>query len=153
MLTGYDSPPLHTLYLDRPLKGALLMQTLARVNRTLRGKEDGLLVAYAPLAENLHKALAEYTSEDQTTKPMGRDLSEGVALTRELIAQIDTLLVGYDWRRAYSDRKSRRDKSAYAFVVKHTVNYLRDPRTPGNVVPRVPERSVGAAVDLGFVLA
>jgi len=66
---------------------------------------------------------------------MGRDLSEGVALTRELIAQIDTLLVGYDWRRAYSDRKSRRDKSAYAFVVKHTVNYLRDPRTPGNVVP------------------
>jgi len=135
MLTGYDSPPLHTLYLDRPLKGALLMQTLARVNRTLRGKEDGLLVAYAPLAENLHKALAEYTSEDQTTKPMGRDLSEGVALTRELIAQIDTLLVGYDWRRAYSDRKSRRDKSAYAFVVKHTVNYLRDPRTPGNVVP------------------
>ena len=53
MLTGYDSPPLHTLYLDRPLKGALLMQTLARVNRTFRGKEDGLLVGYAPLAENL----------------------------------------------------------------------------------------------------
>ena len=49
MLTGYDSPPLHTLYLDRPLKGALLMQTLARVNRTFRGKQDGLLVAYAPL--------------------------------------------------------------------------------------------------------
>ena len=45
MLTGYDSPPLHTLYLDRPLKGALLMQTLARVNRTFRGKQDGLLVA------------------------------------------------------------------------------------------------------------
>jgi len=65
MLTGYDSPPLHTLYLYRPLKGALLMQTLARVNRTLRGNEDGLLVAYAPLAENLHKALAEYTSEDR----------------------------------------------------------------------------------------
>ncbi len=44
MLTGFDAPPLHTLYLDRPLKGALLMQTLARVNRTFRGKEDGLLV-------------------------------------------------------------------------------------------------------------
>jgi type I restriction enzyme R subunit len=37
MLTGYDSPPLHTLYLDRPLKGALLMQTLARVNRPSPG--------------------------------------------------------------------------------------------------------------------
>ena len=44
MLTGFDAPPLHTLYLDRPLKGALLMQTLARVNRTFRGKPDGLLV-------------------------------------------------------------------------------------------------------------
>ncbi len=65
MPTGYDSPPLHTLYLDRPLKGALLMQTLARVNRTYRGKEDGLLVAYAPLADNLQKALSEYT---QTTR-------------------------------------------------------------------------------------
>ncbi|HRA10007.1 MAG TPA: type I restriction endonuclease subunit R, partial [Microbacteriaceae bacterium] len=48
MLTGFDAPPLHTLYLDRPLKGALLMQALARVNRTFEGKQDGLLVAYAP---------------------------------------------------------------------------------------------------------
>lgn len=51
MLTGYDSPPLHTLYLDRPLKGALLMQTLARVNRTFRGEQAGLLAGYAPLAD------------------------------------------------------------------------------------------------------
>ena len=40
MLTGFDAPPLHTLYLDRPLKGALLMQTLARVNRTFRGQAE-----------------------------------------------------------------------------------------------------------------
>lgn len=51
MLTGYDSPPLHSLYLDRPLKGALLMQTLARVNRTFRGKEDGLLANHPAKAE------------------------------------------------------------------------------------------------------
>ncbi|HQV15355.1 MAG TPA: hypothetical protein PK620_10590, partial [Denitromonas sp.] len=55
MLTGYDSPPLHTLYLDRPLKGALLMQTLARVNRTFKEKDAGLLVGYAPLADNLRR--------------------------------------------------------------------------------------------------
>ena len=78
MLTGYDSPPLHTLYLDRPLKGALLMQTLARVNRTFRGKEDGLLVAYAPLAENLAKALGEYTQSDRTNKPVGKNIDEAV---------------------------------------------------------------------------
>ena len=81
MLTGFDAPPLHTLYLDRPLKGALLMQTLARVNRTFRGKQDGLLVAYAPLAENLNKALAEYSTEDREHRPVGRDVAEAVALT------------------------------------------------------------------------
>ena len=132
MLTGYDSPPLHTLYLDRPLKGALLMQTLARVNRTFRGKQDGLLVAYAPLAENLHNALAEYTPQDQAKKPMGKDLTEAVALTRGLLAELDVLLAGYDWRKDYADRAARGDKAAYAHVVRRAVNYLRDPATPGN---------------------
>ncbi len=45
LLTGFDAPPIHTMYLDRPLRGANLMQALARVNRRFRGKEDGLLVA------------------------------------------------------------------------------------------------------------
>ena len=91
MLTGFDGPPLHTLYLDRPLQGALLMQTLARVNRTFRGKPDGLLVAYAPLAENLEKALAEYTERDRTTKPVGRDVDEAAVETRRLVEQLDAL--------------------------------------------------------------
>ncbi|MDT0200376.1 type I restriction endonuclease subunit R [Nocardioides sp. AE5] len=97
MLTGYDSPPLHTLYLDRPLQGALLMQTLARVNRTFRGKEDGLLVAYAPLAENLNKALAEYTETDRATKPVGRNIDAVVAATTDLIGALDDLCASYDW--------------------------------------------------------
>ena len=68
MLTGFDAPPLHTLYLDRPLKGALLMQTLARVNRTFRGKQDGLLVAYAPLAENLRGARRVLPADQATSR-------------------------------------------------------------------------------------
>ncbi len=130
MLTGYDSPPLHTLYVDRPLRGALLMQTLARVNRTFRGKEDGLLVAYAPLAENLAAALEEYTSEDRRTKPMGRDISAAVALTRELIAQLRETVAGHDWK-AIATRPGPR---AYLRAVSSTVNYLRSPETPGNRV-------------------
>ncbi|MBK8468228.1 MAG: type I restriction endonuclease subunit R [Actinomycetales bacterium] len=135
MLTGYDSPPLHTLYLDRPLKGALLMQTLARVNRTFRGKQDGLLVAYAPLAENLQKALAEYTPQDQAKRPMGKDLGEAVELTRSLLAKLDTLLAGYPWRTDFADRAARGDRAAYAHVVRRAVNHLRDPATAGNQVP------------------
>jgi type I restriction enzyme R subunit len=139
MLTGYDSPPLHTLYLDRPLKGALLMQTLARVNRTFRGKQDGLLVAYAPLAENLHAALAEYSPDDQQNKPLGKDFSEAVQLVRLLLGKLDELVVGYDWRNVHVDRKSRGDSRAYAFVVTKLVEYLRNPATPGNQAPASPE--------------
>jgi type I restriction enzyme R subunit len=128
MLTGYDSPPLHTLYLDRPLKGALLMQTLARVNRTFRGKEDGLLVAYAPLAENLAKALAEYTAADQKGKPLGRDISDAVELTTTLVETLRGLVAGFDWKTVLAKGGPR----AYLNAVVGTVNYLRSPATPGN---------------------
>ncbi|HEY1133260.1 MAG TPA: type I restriction endonuclease subunit R [Nocardioides sp.] len=130
MLTGYDSPPLHTLYLDRPLKGALLMQTLARVNRTYRGKRDGLLVAYAPLAENLHQALAEYTDTDRAKRPVGRDIDEAIKLALDLFAQLDALVEGFDWR-------AKLDGGARSWIgaCVGLTNYLRSPGTPGNQVP------------------
>lgn len=130
MLTGFDAPPLHTLYLDRPLKGALLMQTLARVNRTFRGKQDGLLVGYAPLAENLREALDEYTDADKASRPVGRDVDEAAGVTHELIAALERLLAGFDWRRVMRSgaKTARRDAVAGA------VEYLRSPSTPGNTV-------------------
>ncbi len=130
MLTGFDAPPLHTLYLDRPLKGALLMQTLARVNRTFRGKPDGLLVAYAPLADNLSKALAEYTEVDQAQRPVGRNVDEAAALGRELVARLDELCSGYPWRRQLQGDTRSWIKAAVGLT-----NYLRSPSTPGNQPP------------------
>lgn len=128
MLTGFDSPPLHTLYLDRPLKGALLMQTLARVNRTFRGKEDGLLVAYAPLAENLSKALSEYTQSDQANKPVGKNIDEAVGLTISLVGTLRSLLAGHDWKSVLMKGGSK----AFLNAVTGAVSYLRNPATPGN---------------------
>lgn len=128
MLTGFDAPPLHTLYLDRPLKGALLMQTLARVNRTFRGKEDGLLVAYAPLADNLAKALSEYTATDQENKPVGRDVDEAVTIAIELVAQIREMLADCDWRAFTRNGGSRAWRTAATTVT----NYLRDVSNPLN---------------------
>jgi type I restriction enzyme, R subunit len=127
MLTGFDAPPLHTLYLDRPLKGALLMQTLARVNRTFRGKPDGLLVAYAPIVENLSKALAEYTETDQVKKPVGRNIDEAAVLARQLITSLDELCVGYSWRQQLLGDARSWIKAAVGLT-----NYLRSPATPGN---------------------
>ncbi len=129
LLTGFDAPPLHTLYLDRPLKGALLMQTLARVNRTFREKPNGLLVAYAPLVENLNKALAEYTQTDRKEKPVGKNIDEAVALTETLIAQLDALCSEYDWRSKVAQPHGWM-KAAVGLT-----NYLRSPATAGNQVP------------------
>ena len=129
MLTGYDSQPLHTLYVDRPLKGALLMQTLARVNRTFRGKPAGLLVAYAPLAENLNQALAEYTPSDQTTKPMGRTIDEAVALTEQLVEALRGVCAGYSWTKRLTGAPKAWTEAAVGMTA-----YLRSPQTPGNQV-------------------
>jgi len=131
MLTGYDSPPLHTLYLDRPLKGALLMQTLARVNRTFRGKPAGLLVAYAPLAENLNAALAEYSKGDQTTRPVGRNVDEAAALTESLVTLIDALVEPYGWRGRLAGAPRSWMQAAVGLT-----NWLRNPATAGNDVAK-----------------
>jgi type I restriction enzyme R subunit len=131
LLTGFDAPPLHTLYLDRSMRGAQLMQTLARVNRTFRNKQDGLMVGYAPLHENLLAALAEYTSDDQQEKPMGRDLEDALAKVRDLVEVLgDTLLSGYPWRE---NLRSGGPK-AYRDTVLGATNYVRDPQNPLNTV-------------------
>jgi type I restriction enzyme R subunit len=130
MLTGYDSPPLHTLYLDRPMRGALLMQTLARVNRTFRGKDAGLLVAYAPLVDSLAEALAEYTLTDQTTRPVGRNAAEGAELARALVDQLRALVAGFDWRSRLGGPKG------WATAAVGLTAWLRDPHTAGDVAAR-----------------
>lgn len=129
LLTGFDSPSLHTLYLDKPMRGAALMQALARVNRTFRGKQDGLLVGYAPITQSLHEALAEYTKSDQDNKPVGRDTGEAVASLRDLHGVLcGTILAGYDWRGVLTSGA----KNAFTNAVLGTIDHLRDPSQPGN---------------------
>lgn len=64
-LTGFDSPSMHTMYVDKTMQGAGLMQAIARVNRTFRDKPGGLLVDYIGVFANLQKALAEYSPNDR----------------------------------------------------------------------------------------
>jgi type I restriction enzyme R subunit len=64
-LTGFDAPVMNTMYIDKPMKGHSLMQAIARVNRTFRDKEGGLIVDYIGIATNLREAVARYTKQDQ----------------------------------------------------------------------------------------
>jgi type I restriction enzyme R subunit len=64
-LTGFDSPSMHTMYVDKTMQGAGLMQAIARVNRTFRDKPGGLIVDYIGVFSNLQKALIEYSPSDR----------------------------------------------------------------------------------------
>ncbi len=132
MLTGFDATALHTLYLDRSIKGALLMQTLARVNRTYKGKRDGLLVAYAPLVENLNAALREFTHDADPTDPnVGRrDVDEAAQLVHTLVGSLREI-VTLDWK-AIQRADVRR---GFIDAVTATTNFLRSPLTEGNTDP------------------
>ena len=128
LLTGFDAPAIHTMYLDRPLRGAGLMQALARVNRRFRKKEDGLLVGYAPLTENLQKAIAEYSADDQADQTLGQDIERALDELRNEYDILDQMLLGWNWR----ERLSRPDPKAFIKAAYTTAEYLRSPATPGN---------------------
>jgi type I restriction enzyme R subunit len=123
LLTGFDSPALHTLYLDRPMRDALLMQTLARVNRTFRGKRDGLLVAYAPIADSLEHALGEYTVDDQHERPVGRHIAEAADAMLDVLLELEGCLGGFPWRSRLAVGTPR----AHVETVISAANYLRSP--------------------------
>lgn len=73
-LTGFDAPALHTIYIDKPMKGHGLMQAIARVNRVFRDKPGGLVVDYLGIANNLKQALRSYIRDDgSTSKPIEND--------------------------------------------------------------------------------
>jgi type I restriction enzyme R subunit len=81
-LTGFDAPSLHTMYIDKPMRGHGLMQAIARVNRVFRDKPGGLVVDYLGLAHELKQALATYTESGGTGKT-AIDQAEAVALMLE----------------------------------------------------------------------
>ncbi|HET8630861.1 MAG TPA: type I restriction endonuclease subunit R [Thermomicrobiales bacterium] len=95
-LTGFDVPPLHTMYLDKPMRGHSLMQAIARVNRVFRDKPGGLVVDYLGLANNLRQALATY-AQSGGHGHAAVDQDEAVA---ELLRHLDvcrSFFFGFDY--------------------------------------------------------
>ncbi len=81
-LTGFDAPSLHTMYIDKPMRGHGLMQAIARVNRVFKDKPGGLVVDYLGLAQELKQALATYTESGGTGRT-ALDQDEAVAVMLE----------------------------------------------------------------------
>jgi type I restriction enzyme R subunit len=101
-LTGFDAPCLHTLYIDKPMKGHNLMQAIARVNRVFADKPGGLVVDYIGIATELKEALKTYTASEGRGRPTV-DAHEALAVLLEKLEVVHAQLYGFD----YSDFASR----------------------------------------------
>ena len=95
-LTGFDAPCVHTLYVDKPMKGHNLMQAIARVNRVFKDKQGGLVVDYIGIANELKAALKEYTSSNGRGRPTV-DAAEAFAVLEEKLDVLRGLLHGFDY--------------------------------------------------------
>ncbi|WP_312126766.1 HsdR family type I site-specific deoxyribonuclease, partial [Pseudomonas sp.] len=94
-LTGFDAPCVHTLYVDKPMKGHNLMQAIARVNRVFKDKQGGLVVDYIGIANELKAALKEYTGSKGKGRPTV-DAHEAYAVLEEKLDVLRSLLHGFD---------------------------------------------------------
>ena len=106
-LTGFDAPSLHTMYVDKPMRGHGLMQAIARVNRVFEDKPGGLVVDYLGLAQELKAALATYTESGGTGKT-ALDQAEAVSVMQEKYEVCSGLFHGFDWGKWITGKPQER---------------------------------------------
>ncbi len=106
-LTGFDAPPLHTMYIDKPMRGHSLMQAIARVNRVFRDKPGGLVVDYIGLAYELKRALQVYTASGG----QGQTAIDQEEAVRIMLREYDIcqgLFHGFNWSAWHGDDPQQR---------------------------------------------
>ncbi|CEQ22083.1 HsdR family type I site-specific deoxyribonuclease [[Clostridium] sordellii] len=105
-LTGFDVPSIHTMYVDKPMKGHNLMQAIARVNRVFKDKSGGVVVDYIGILESLKKALKQYTDSDRSNT--GIDTSQAIAVMIEKLEILRDIMYGFDYSKYMSDSPKER---------------------------------------------
>lgn len=153
LLTGFDAPVLHTMYMDRLQKEHNLMQTIARINRTYKEKQSGLIVGFLPLHTNLRKALSKYATgqEDVNFDPSNRaqKLLEDL---QNIYAQL-TEYLGNDWcavAEAYSNGVGRSQEYTDALirVQNKVLSYEQDAECSAQDGGAQVSRNLGVVIDL-----
>jgi len=122
-LTGFDAPPMHTMYVAKSLKAHNLMQAIARVNRTWRDKPAGLIVDYIGITDDLRRALQEYSAKDQDK--VGITLDQAAKALRIAFDVVEGLLIGHEWP------KGEKNLGTAMAAVTTTVEWLLDQDVPG----------------------
>jgi type I restriction enzyme R subunit len=99
-LTGFDAPCLHTMYVDKPMRGHNLMQAIARVNRVFKDKPGGLIIDYIGIASDLKTALATYTASGGKGAPT-LDQEEAVATMLEKYEIVEQMFDGFNYKKFF----------------------------------------------------
>lgn len=94
-LTGFDVPSMHTMYVDKPMKGHNLMQAIARVNRVFKDKSGGVVVDYIGIMESMKKALKQYTNPDRGN--VGIDTDKVINAMIEKLEILRDMMHGLDY--------------------------------------------------------
>ncbi|MBI5458931.1 type I restriction endonuclease subunit R [Methanobacterium sp.] len=108
-LTGFDVPSLNTMYIDKPMQGHGLMQTIARVNRVYKDKEGGLIVDYLGIATELKKALSQYTDGGGRGE-IAFDQEQAVAILMEKYEIVIGLFYGFRYQGFHKANTSEKLK-------------------------------------------
>jgi len=106
-LTGFDVPCLHTMYLDKPMKGHTLMQAIARVNRVYKDKPGGLIVDYLGVAADLKEALAFYSESGGRGDPVVLQ-EEAVKVMKEKLEIVSQMFHGFDYKSYFTADTSQK---------------------------------------------
>lgn len=106
-LTGFDAPCMHTLYIDKPMKGHNLMQAIARVNRVYKDKPGGLVVDYLGIAADLKKALSFYADAGGKGDPTLAQ-EQAVQLMLEKLEVVCQLFHGFAYEDYFEADTSRK---------------------------------------------
>ncbi len=122
-LTGFDAPCLHTMYIDKPMRGHNLMQAIARVNRVFKDKPGGLIVDYTGIGSELKKAIAIYTESGGKGEPT-LDISEAIAVMIEKYEIVVQMFNNFNFKR-YSSA-STKDKMTIILEAQEHILSLDD---------------------------
>jgi type I restriction enzyme R subunit len=121
-LTGFDAPCLHTMYIDRPLKGHGLMQAIARINRVYFEKEGGLIVDYYGLATELKKALAFY-SQSGGEGELTRNQDVAVNLMLNKLEVVEQIMAECEYKHYFQAETGEKLN-----ILINATNYTADPK-------------------------
>ena len=100
-LTGFDAPPLHTLYIDKKMQGAALMQAIARVNRVYKDKPGGLIVDYIGIGQDLRSAMSEYSDENGDKKRGFLEISEVIDAMKAKFEVVHQMFHGFEYQKYF----------------------------------------------------